>query len=516
MVTKVAENVYWAGAVDWEVRNFHGHTYHTHRGTTYNAYLIVDDKIALVDTVMPEFEDEMFRHIAEVVDPARIDYLIANHGELDHSGAIPAVLARAPQATLVHSKRGEDSFGKYFQDGWKRQIVGSGDTIQLGHKTLAFLEAPMLHWPDSMFTYIPEDRLLLPNDAFGQHLASAKRFADEVDQGVLWDEARKYFGNILVPFSKLILRKVEEVQQMGLEIDVIAPQPRRHLARESVADRRAVCELVQGRDAPAGSRGLRDDVGKHRRDRPRHCGGDRRDRRGGAALRGAADRPHDGGGRPAGGQGHRRGVGHPQPPPAVEHLRVGRGFDRAQAGEQDRGGLRLPRLGRRGGAGVGERPQGGRDRDRRRWAGPGLAAHAGGAGAGGGVWADFWREGVGGSKLAKTPRTAEMTYDLLHAAIDALDPVGICVTKSQVAFRRSKAFAWAWMPCCWNGRTCIGSVLSPARRPRRAGKACQLKLPNRRNYHEAIVWRDDSILAYLVRRFRILLPGIYAHRPDRS
>ena len=183
----------------------------------------MDDKIAMVDTVMPRFEDVMFRHIAEVVDPARIDYLIANHGELDHSGALPAVLARAPQATLIHSKRGEDSFGKYFQDGWKRQIVGSGDTLQLGHKTLAFLEAPMLHWPDSMFTYIPEDRLLLPNDAFGQHLASAKRFADEVDAGVLWDEARKYFGNILVPFSKLILRKVEEVQQMGLEIDVIAP-----------------------------------------------------------------------------------------------------------------------------------------------------------------------------------------------------------------------------------------------------------------------------------------------------
>jgi anaerobic nitric oxide reductase flavorubredoxin len=223
MVTKVAENVYWVGAVDWEVRNFHGHTYHTHRGTSYNAYLVVDDKIALVDTVMSGFEDEMFRHISEVVDPARIDYLIANHGELDHSGALPDVLARAPRATLVHSKRGEDSFGKYFQDGWKRQVVGSGDTIQLGHKTLAFLEAPMLHWPDSMFTYIPEDRLLLPNDAFGQHLASVKHFADEVDASVLWDEARKYFGNILVPFSKLILRKVEEVQQMGLEIDVIAP-----------------------------------------------------------------------------------------------------------------------------------------------------------------------------------------------------------------------------------------------------------------------------------------------------
>jgi flavorubredoxin len=172
---------------------------------------------------MPGFEEEMFRQIAEIVDPSAIDYLIANHAELDHSAALPAVLARAPKATLVHSRRGEDSFGKYFPNGWRRQIVGSGDTISLGKKTLAFLEAPMLHWPDSMFTYIPEDRLLLPNDAFGQHLASAERFTDEVDQAVLWDEARKYFGNILVPFSKLILRKVDEVVEMGLQIDTIAP-----------------------------------------------------------------------------------------------------------------------------------------------------------------------------------------------------------------------------------------------------------------------------------------------------
>jgi len=223
MAVQIADNIYWVGAVDWEVRHFHGHTYHTHRGTSYNAYLIVDDRIALVDTVMPGFEDELFRRIAGVVDPARIDYVVANHGELDHSGAIPAVLARVPQATLVHSKRGTESLGKYFQDGWKRQVVRTGDTISLGHKTLTFLEAPMLHWPDSMFTYIPEDRVLLPNDAFGQHLASAQRFADEVDPTILWDEARKYFANILTPFSTLILRKVEEVQKMGLEIEVIAP-----------------------------------------------------------------------------------------------------------------------------------------------------------------------------------------------------------------------------------------------------------------------------------------------------
>jgi anaerobic nitric oxide reductase flavorubredoxin len=223
MSLQIADRVYWVGAVDWEVRNFHGYTYRTHRGTSFNAYLIVDDKIALVDTVLPGFEDEMFRRIAEIVDPARIDYLIANHGELDHSGAIPAVLARAPQATLVHSKRGVDSLGKYHPDGWKRQIVGTGDTIPLGHKTLTFLEAPMLHWPDSMFTYIPEDKLLLPNDAFGQHIASVERFTDEVEPAVLWDEARKYFGNILTPFSPLILRKVDEVVKLGLQIETIAP-----------------------------------------------------------------------------------------------------------------------------------------------------------------------------------------------------------------------------------------------------------------------------------------------------
>lgn len=223
MAVQVADRVYWVGAVDWEVRNFHGHSYRTHRGTSYNAYLIVDEKIALVDTVLAGFEEDMVRHIAEIVDPARIDYLIANHGELDHSGAIPAVLVRAPQATLVHSRRGADSLGKYHPDGWKRQIVGTGDTLSLGHKTLAFLEAPMLHWPDSMFTYIPEDGLLLPNDAFGQHIASAHRFADELEPDILWDEARKYFANILVPFSSLILRKVEEVQKLGLALSTIAP-----------------------------------------------------------------------------------------------------------------------------------------------------------------------------------------------------------------------------------------------------------------------------------------------------
>ncbi len=223
MVVQVTDKVYWVGAIDWEVRRFHGHTYHTHRGTSYNAYLIVDERIALVDTVMQGFEEDMLRRIAEIVDPSRIDYLIVNHGEPDHSGALPAVMARAPQAVLVHSRRATETLARYLSNGWEHRIVGSGDTLPLGQKTLTFLEAPMLHWPDSMFTYIPEDRLLLPNDAFGQHLASTERFADEVEPAILWDEARKYFANILTPFSRLILRKLEEVQALGLEIGTIAP-----------------------------------------------------------------------------------------------------------------------------------------------------------------------------------------------------------------------------------------------------------------------------------------------------
>lgn len=223
MPLQVAPNVYWVGAVDYDVRNFHGYSYQTHHGTSFNAYLIVDDRIALVDTVMQGFEDQMFRRIAEVVDPARIDYLIANHGEPDHSGAIAQVMRRAPGATMVRTKRGALSIGKYQPDGWAERAVVSGDTLSLGHKTLAFLEAPMLHWPDTMFTYVPEDRLLLPNDAFGQHIGSMERFADEVNQAVLWDECRKYFANILTPFSALILKKLEEVQKMGLAIDTIAP-----------------------------------------------------------------------------------------------------------------------------------------------------------------------------------------------------------------------------------------------------------------------------------------------------
>ncbi len=223
MKHEIAKNVYWVGAIDWNVRHFHGHTYTTKLGTTYNAYLVVDDKIALIDTVDRGFGYELLTRIREIVDPSKIDYVIANHGEPDHSGAIPDVMEVAPNATLIYSRKGADSIGKYYPNHWQTQTVKTGDTLNLGHNTLSFVEAPMLHWPDTMFTYIPEQSLLLPNDAFGQHVATSERFADEIDQALLWDQAAEYYANILTPFSPVVVRKIEEVQKMGIKIDTIAP-----------------------------------------------------------------------------------------------------------------------------------------------------------------------------------------------------------------------------------------------------------------------------------------------------
>jgi len=220
---KVLENIYWVGAVDWNLRHFHGFTYSTHRGTTYNAYLIIDKKVALVDTVQHSFAGEMMARIREIIDPSKIDYIIANHVESDHSGSIAEILKHAPNATVVGTANCQKGLEKHYFGNWKFQVVKTGDTLSLGDRTLSFLEATMLHWPDSMFTYIEKDALLLPNDGFGQHLATSKRFDDEVDQNILMWEAAKYYANILWPFSALVTRKIEEVQKLGLKIDMIAP-----------------------------------------------------------------------------------------------------------------------------------------------------------------------------------------------------------------------------------------------------------------------------------------------------
>jgi len=219
----ILENIFWVGVVDWNIRHFHGFTYSTHRGTTYNAYLIIDKKIALVDTVEHPFAGEMIEKIKEVIDPSKIDYIIANHVESDHSGSIKEILKLAPDATVVGTANCKAGLEKHYFGNWKFQVVKTGDTLNLGERTLTFLEAPMLHWPDTMFTYIEKDSLLLSNDGFGQHFASSKRFDDEVDQNVLMWEAAKYYANILWLYSSVVIRKIEEVQKLGLKIDMIAP-----------------------------------------------------------------------------------------------------------------------------------------------------------------------------------------------------------------------------------------------------------------------------------------------------
>jgi len=220
---EIVKDIFWVGAIDWNVRSFHGHTYSTSRGTTYNAYLILDEKIALVDTVYGPFAQDMIERIRQIIPPEKIDYIIANHVETDHSGALPAITKLCPKAKVLGTQKCKEGLHKHYYGNWEFGVVKTGDRIELGKKTLTFLEAPMLHWPDSMFTYCPQNELLMPNDAFGQHYATSARFDDEVDQCSLMQEAAKYYANILWPLSPLVLRKIEEVQKLNLAIKMIAP-----------------------------------------------------------------------------------------------------------------------------------------------------------------------------------------------------------------------------------------------------------------------------------------------------
>ncbi len=220
---EIKKGIYWVGAIDWNVRSFHGHTYNTSRGTTYNAYLIVDDKITLVDTVYGPFANELIENIKEIIPPEKIDYVISNHVETDHSGAMPAIMKLCPKAKVFGTAKCKEGLYRHYYENWDFQVVKTGDTLKLGKRTLTFVEAPMIHWPDSMFTYCREEELLLSNDAFGQHYASNFRFDDEVDVCGLMDEAKKYYANILWPLGGLILKKIEDVLNMGVPIKMIAP-----------------------------------------------------------------------------------------------------------------------------------------------------------------------------------------------------------------------------------------------------------------------------------------------------
>ena len=223
MPVELKEGVYWVGVVDWELRHFHGHELSTHRGSTYNSYLILDEKTVLVDTVWHPFQDQLIENIQQIIDPAKIDIIVVNHAEVDHSGALPAVMRHAPNATVVVSKRGAESVEGHYHQPWDFKVVKTGDGVNIGKNDLIFVEAQMLHWPDSMFTYLTGHNILMSNDAFGQHYASAFRFNDEVNREELYEEALKYYVNILTPFSKLVEKKIEEVSPLALQVEMIAP-----------------------------------------------------------------------------------------------------------------------------------------------------------------------------------------------------------------------------------------------------------------------------------------------------
>ena len=219
---ELAKGIYWVGAVDWDVRDFHG--YSTNRGTTYNAFLIVDEKVTLFDTVKRSHLGDLIRHIRNIIDPEKIDYLVVNHVEMDHSGSLPELMDIIKPEKLFCSPMGHKAILDHFhREDWPYQIVKSGDEISLGQKTIQFLETRMLHWPDSMFSFVKEDGILFSSDAFGQHYATSERFDDEVPLPEVMDEAAKYYANILYLFSPLVKKLLEAVAGLNLDIRMIAP-----------------------------------------------------------------------------------------------------------------------------------------------------------------------------------------------------------------------------------------------------------------------------------------------------
>jgi anaerobic nitric oxide reductase flavorubredoxin len=223
---EIKPNIFWVGVVDWSIRDFHG--YVTPNGTSYNNYLVLDDKITLFDTVKHDFSEITIDNIKSLVDPAKIKNIIINHIENDHVSSIGDIMRLTPDATIYITDKGKKGLDRFFDtSSWDVRIVKTGDTLNIGKRNLLFLGTPMLHWPDSMMTYIKEDKLLISQDAFGQHYASSARFDDEFiscySTAELEDAIKDYYANILMPFGTLIKNKIAEVQKLGLEIDMIAP-----------------------------------------------------------------------------------------------------------------------------------------------------------------------------------------------------------------------------------------------------------------------------------------------------
>ncbi|EKJ50614.1 anaerobic nitric oxide reductase flavorubredoxin [Escherichia coli] len=220
----VKNNIHWVGQRDWEVRDFHGTEYKTLRGSSYNSYLIREEKNVLIDTVDHKFSREFVQNLRNEIDLADIDYIVINHAEEDHAGALTELMAQIPDTPIYCTANAIDSInGHHHHPEWNFNVVKTGDTLDIGNgKQLIFVETPMLHWPDSMMTYLTGDAVLFSNDAFGQHYCDEHLFNDEVDQTELFEQCQRYYANILTPFSRLVTPKITEILGFNLPVDMIA------------------------------------------------------------------------------------------------------------------------------------------------------------------------------------------------------------------------------------------------------------------------------------------------------
>jgi flavorubredoxin len=219
---EIADKIYDVGVIDWNIRDFHG--YSTELGTSYNAFLVVDEKTVLIDSVKKDFSDELIHNISKIVDPRKIDMVISNHTEMDHSGSLPRIMHRIGEDKPVYcSSMGVKNLSRHFPQKLNYKPIKNGETLSIGKRSFTFLETKMLHWPDSMFTYLNEDKILFASDAFGQHYAGCEEFDDEADERLIMLHAKKYFANILLLYAPLILNLVEKVLEMGLEFKMICP-----------------------------------------------------------------------------------------------------------------------------------------------------------------------------------------------------------------------------------------------------------------------------------------------------
>lgn len=223
MSKKINDKILWVGKTDWELKKFHGDEFTTVKGSSYNSYLIRDEKTVLIDTVWLPYDREFVKDLKKEIDLNKIDYIIIQHGEVDHSGALVELMKEIPNTPIYCTANAVKSIkGQYHQD-WNYVPVKTGDKLNIGENTLTFIEAPMLHWPDTMFTYMDKEEILFSNDGFGQHLASEYLYADEVDQADLFNQALTYYANILAPFGMMVKNKINEILNMNFPIKMICP-----------------------------------------------------------------------------------------------------------------------------------------------------------------------------------------------------------------------------------------------------------------------------------------------------